>query len=54
MSDWKQIVGYVVAILLVIAISLGCTMYAKRFSYWMWYEDMVKQTVIETLQERGL
>ena len=52
MSEWKEKVGIGLVFLFVIAIGFGSAMYAKRFSYWMWYEDMVKQTVIEVLEER--
>ena len=53
-SVMKEYIGMGLVFLVVCAIGFGSAMYAKRFSYWMWYEDMVKQTVVETLEERGL
>lgn len=46
----KEIFLMVVVFFVVAFGTFYAASYGKRFSYWMWYEDQVKQTVQEMIE----
>lgn len=50
----KKIVGYIAGVCLVLSFLYGCYWIAKTVSYTLFYESMVKQTVIEMVKQESL
>jgi len=51
MKDAIMIIG---GILLVLALTYGGYWIAKNVSYWLFYEDMVRETVTELVKQAAL
>ena len=50
----KEIAMWVVTAALIRAVLIGAYWLAKRGSYWLWYEDMVKETIQEMVKAEAL
>lgn len=54
MKTIKGLLLLFLAIILIIALSWGCTMLGKWLSYKFFYEAQVEKTIHEVLREEGL
>ena len=50
----KEIGMFIGGIILVCLVIWGCYWLAKTFSYWLFYEDMVKETIRELVKPEYL
>lgn len=50
----KSIILNIVGMIIFIACLYGAYWLVKNGSYWLWYEDMVKDTVREIVKEEAL
>ncbi|RLD66129.1 MAG: hypothetical protein DRI84_05375 [Bacteroidetes bacterium] len=50
----KEIGMFIGGIILVCLVIWGCYWLAKTFSYWLFYEDMVKATIRELVNSKYL
>jgi len=50
----KKIVIYFGTAILMIVFLVGAYWLAKHASYWLWYEDMVKETIREMVKPAAL
>jgi hypothetical protein len=45
----KNLIGYIAILLFILVLTFYAAANAKRFSYWFWYEDLVRETIREEL-----
>jgi hypothetical protein len=50
----KALMVYFVAAIAICALLYGAFWLAKNGSYWLWYEDMVKETIREMVRQESL
>lgn len=54
MREPQYTLVFVAGVIALIFALYGCYWWAKTFSYWLFYEDMVRETVIEMVKKDAL